>query len=176
MALEDYSRIATIIFHLLSTIAIGGAAYKYVRSRDERSGETLLQLEARFKELQSRWCAEPGKLLPSITRVVDPEAHEEEASVLQSAIDKGLSGEWLKRDDPENAWMARLDEFLRFLVLVAAMEKNRLLKKKALWDVYHYWFKAVTKNPKLKLYVNLYYPVLFSFLKTNEKEISKTVP
>ena len=173
MTLEDWSRIVTIVFQAASTVAIVGAVWKYLRSRDERSGETLLNLESRFKELQSRWQADrSGELLSSITRAIDREAHEFEHSALESALDKGLEGEWDKRDRLEKAWMSRLDELLRFLLIVAAMEKNRLLKKAALWDVYHYWFRAVAKNPKLKDYVSFYFPVLNKFLDENEKEIN----
>jgi len=173
MALEDWSRVITIVFQSFSAVAIVGAAVKYLWGRDQRSGETLLHLETHFKELQSRWQAEPsGQFLSSITRAIDQEAREFEGSDLESAIDKGFSGERDKRTGLERAWMSHLDELLRFLLLVAAMEKNRLLKKRALWDAYHYWFHAVARNPKLKMYIGLYFPVLDRFLKESEKEIS----
>ncbi|MDP3775505.1 MAG: hypothetical protein Q8Q85_14695 [Gemmatimonadales bacterium] len=172
MELEDWARVVTIVFQSFSTIAIVGAAVKYLWGRDERSGETLLHLETRFKELQIPWQAErSGSFLSSITRAVDLEAHEFEKSGLQLAIDKGLEGRWNDRTDLERAWMSRLDEFIRFLLLVAGMEKNRLLKKRALWDAYHYWFRMVARNPKLQEYVGLYFPVLYRFLRDNEKEI-----
>ncbi|MCA1629436.1 MAG: hypothetical protein LC785_08985 [Acidobacteria bacterium] len=174
MELEDWLRVTTIVFQTFSTITIVAAAVKYLWSRDQRSGETLLHLETRFKELQSRWQAEPsGQLQSSITRAIDREAREFEGSDLESAIDKGLRGERDKRTVLERAWMSRLDELLRFLLLVAAMEKNRLLKKRALWDAYHYWFHAVARNPMLRDYVGRYFPVLDRFLKENEKEISR---
>lgn len=161
-----------MVFQSLSTIAIVGAAVKYLWSRDQRSGETLLHLETRFKELQTQWQAEQsGPFLSSITRALDDEAREFETSGLGPAIDKGLAGNWKDRTDRERAWVSRLDEFLRFLLLVAAMEKNRLLKKRALWDAYHYWFRMVKRNPKLHEYVGLYFPVLHRFLRENEKEI-----
>ncbi len=174
MGLEDWSRVVTIVFQSFSTAAIVGAAIKYLWGRDQRSGETLLHLEARFRELQTQWQAEPsGNYLFGITRAVDPEAHEFEGSSLKEAIDKGLNCKWNQRNDLENAWMSRLDEFLRFLLLVAAMEKNRLLKSEALWDAYHYWFRAVAENQTLRTYVDLYFPVLYKFIQNNEDQIAK---
>jgi len=53
------------------------------------------------------------------------------------------------------------------------MEKNRLLKKGALWDAYHYWFRAIARNDKIKAYVGAYFPLLHQFLIDNESEIAR---
>jgi hypothetical protein len=153
-------------------VALGFAVPKYLRSRDQRSGETLLHLESRFQELQSPWPhnSEPQ---PAITRIIDPEANKFSTSVLATAIDFVLKRESDKHDDLQNAWMSRLDELLRFLSLVAAMEVNRLLNRRALWDAYYYWFCAIWKNEKLREYVRIYSPVLYEFLHAEKDEIEK---
>ena len=172
MTLEDWGTVVTIVFQVLSTAAILGAAVKYLWSRDERSGETLLRLETRFKELQCPWQAEPsGPFLSSITRVIDMEAQEFEACGLATAIKKGADQQWSSRTAIERAWMSRFDELLRFLSLVAGMEKNRLIKRRALWDAYHYWFRMVARNPPVRDYVGRHFPVLYTFLKDNETRI-----
>ncbi|MFY9555488.1 MAG: hypothetical protein WAV20_25550 [Blastocatellia bacterium] len=174
MGLENWAKLVTIVFQLASSLAVAFAVIKYLRGRDERSGETLLHLENRFKELQSPWEAtQSDQLLPSITRTIDPEAHQFEKSELEVAIDLLFNNKWAERSPLQNAWMSRLDELLRFLLLVAAMEKNRLLKRRALWDAYHYWFTAIWETPKLKEYVQQYSSVLYTFLSDNLKEIER---
>jgi hypothetical protein len=59
--------------------------------------------------------------------------------------------------------MARLDEFLRFLLMVSAMGRSRLLRHRALWDAYSYWFSAIWTLPTIREYVRVHYPVLFAF-------------
>jgi hypothetical protein len=172
MDLEDWWRVASIVAQSASALAIVAAAIGYSLSRDQRSGETLLQLEQGFKQFWLSWQVDAsGPLLPGITRAVDREAHEQ--SNLRSAITKGFDQQWDERDPVEKAWVSRLDEFLRFLLLVAVMEKNRLLKKGALWDAYHYWFRMVATDELIRRYVCLYFPGLEEFLKKNKKEIDR---
>lgn len=168
----DVSTTITTILQVLSGLAICLAVPKYLLSRNQRSGETLLHLESRFKELQSSWDHNDEPQAP-ITRIIDPEANRFSTSVLASAINLVLKRESDKHDDLQNAWMSRLDELLRFLSLVAAMEENRLLKRRALWDAYYYWFCAIWINEDLKKYVQIYSPVLYEFLEDYEKEIQR---
>src|SRR5712691_4258303 len=146
MSLEVWAKIATTIFQVLSGLAICLAVPKYLLSRNQRSGETLLSLESRFTELQSSWKSEwveDSKIQPPITRIIDPEANKYSTSKLAEAIHLVLRKESDQHSPLQNAWMSRLDELLRFLSLVAAMKANRLLKSRALWDVYYYWFCAI---------------------------------
>jgi hypothetical protein len=46
-----------------------------------------------------------------------------------------------------------------------------MLKRGALWDTCHYWFRAVARNPTLRRYVGRYYPVLHGFLRENERRM-----
>ena len=169
MTLDQLAKIVTMIFQAFSIVALALTVPKYLRSRSERSGETLLQLENRFQELQEAWGT--NQQLPPITRIVDPEAKKYSTSELAVAIDLVLKRESDKHTDLQNAWMSRLDELLRFLSLVAAMEVNQLLKSRALWDAYYYWFCAIWMNDKLRLYVQIYSPVLYKFLNDDRKEI-----
>ncbi len=170
MNLDVVARVVTMIFQAFSVVALALTVPKYLRGRDERSGETLLHLESRFQELQSPWEYQEQTQVP-ITRIIDPEAKKYSTSTLASAINLVLRRESDKHTDLENAWMSRLDELLRFLSLVAAMEVNRLLKSRALWDAYYYWFCAIWMNDELKAYVRIYSPVLYKFLSDEKKEI-----
>jgi hypothetical protein len=173
MTLDDAGRVVTMIFQGASTVAIVTAAIKYLR-RNERSGETLLLLEARFQVLQEEWQLDgAGPWLPSITRAVDREAHEFEKCGLRDAIEKGFSGDWHSRSRAERAWMQRLDQLFRFLMVSAAMEQNRLVKSRALWDTYHYWFRMVATNPMLRKYARLYFPMLDDFLRRNQRTVDR---
>jgi hypothetical protein len=172
MDLEDSWRVASIVAQSASALAIVAAAVGYSLSRDQRSGETLLKLEQGFKQFWLSWQVDAsGPLLAGIARAVDREAHEQ--SKLRSAITKGFDQRWDERDPVEKAWVSHLDEFLRFLLLVAVMEKNRLLKKGALWDAYHYWFRMVATDELIRRYIRLYFPGLEEFLKRNKKEIDR---
>ena len=169
MTLDSWAKLVTMIFQAFSIIALGLTVPKYLRSRSERSGETLLQLESRFQELQAPWGTDDR--LPPITRIVDPEAKKYATSDLATAINLVLKRQSDKHTDLQNAWMSRLDELLRFLSLVAAMEVNQLLKSRALWDAYYYWFCAIWMNDSLRTYVQIYSPVLYKFLEDDKKEI-----
>ena len=169
MSLDQWAKVVTIFFQAFSVLALSLTVPKYLRSRSERSGETLLQLENRFQELQAPW-GKDEQLAP-ITRIVDPEAKKYSTSELATAIDLVLKRQSDKHTDLQNAWMSRLDELLRFLSLVAAMEVNQLLKSRALWDAYYYWFCAIWMNDKLRTYVQIYSPVLYKFLSDDRKEI-----
>lgn len=172
MSLEAFAKFANALFQLLSSLAICFALPKYLLTRNQRSGETLLSLESRFKELQSPWeCLSREE--PAVTRIIDPEANKYSTSELAKAITLVLQKESSKHSDLQNAWMSRLDELLRFLSLVAAMEVNRLLKRRALWDAYYYWFCAIWINQDIKDYVRIYSPVLFKFLSSNQREIER---
>lgn len=176
MSLDDVAKLTFIFFNVFSGLAIGLAVPKYLFSRNHRSGETLLLLESRFTELQSSWKSEwllESKVQEPITRIIDPEANKYSKSDLAAAIGLVLKKESDKHSPPQNAWMSRLDELLRFLSLVAAMRVNRLLKSRALWDVYYYWYCAIWINPDLRKYVEIYSPVLYEFLVKDKKQIEK---
>jgi len=176
MSIDEAVKIAAIVFQLSSALAIAVAVPKYLLTRNQRSGETLLSLESRFKELQSPWeCpSKKGKVPASaVTRIIDPEAKMYSRSLLASAIQLVLKKQSDQHCDEQNAWMCRLDELLRFLSLVAAMEVNRLLKRRALWDAYYYWFCAIWINQELRDYVRIYSPVLYKFLSNNQREIER---
>jgi hypothetical protein len=172
MDLQEWQDLTGIIVNVVTVAAVFTAVWRYSVTRDIQSGETLRHLEVQFREFLQPWTFR-GEDLPGIARAVDMESGEFERRRLRSAIQKGLEGRGGTRDDLEEAWMPRLDAFLRFLLIVAAMEKNRLLKKRALWDVYHYWFRAVHETPLLRAYVGRYFPVLSRFLKQNQKMIDE---
>ncbi|HEX9670192.1 MAG TPA: hypothetical protein VGC93_11995 [Thermoanaerobaculia bacterium] len=160
-ALQNLWWLTGAIFYAVSAVAVLCAAWKYLVGLDQRSAETLVQLEARFADLTD------------IARAVDPEAHEFEGSGLAHAVQKGLDAQWDTRDDKERALMRRLDAFLRFLQVLGTLERNRLLNRRALWDTYHYWFRAIDTNPMLRRYINLHFPVLNAFLRRNARHFEE---
>ena len=167
-----WPQIVTLIFQLASTLAIVFAAVKYFWSRDQTSGDTLLRMEQTFRQFLVPWQVTPqGDSLPGIARALDPAARKFSACGLQDAILKGFDRELGERTAVEDAWMPRLDDFLRFLLIVAAMERSRLLRRRALWDAYHYWFRAVANDPILRRYVATWFPVLYAFLEESETEL-----
>ena len=162
----------TMVLQLASTLAIVFAAVKYFWSRDQTSGDTLLRMEQTFRQFLVPWHATPnGELLPGVARALDPAARAFAACGLQDAILKGFDRELGPRTAVEDAWMPRLDDFLRFLLIVAAMERSRLLRRRALWDAYHYWFRAVANDSVLRRYVATWFPVLFAFLERSDAEL-----
>lgn len=159
--LNDLKAVAEVVFHGVSTLAVLGAAIKYLRSRDQQSGETLLRLEQYFEKFHKPWTfPNPESSHVGITRAIDPETHLLPMTALSAALEK--SGE--TRDALEESWMARLDELLRFLLMVAAMERSHLLRRRALWDAYSYWFNAIWVSRPLSEYVRNYYPLLYGFV------------
>ncbi|HEX7833210.1 MAG TPA: hypothetical protein VF787_26375 [Thermoanaerobaculia bacterium] len=174
MTAQEWFWVTTAIAQLVSTCAIFAAAFKYYRRRDHPSGETLRLLEDRFKDFHQTWEFDVSghrKVMPPITRAIEHDGDEFTRCKLESSIRKGASGEPASRDDCERAWIPRLDALLRFLMIVSAMEKNRLLKKEALWDAYHYWFRTVNNNVLVRIYIGLHFPVLDRFLRENAEEL-----
>jgi hypothetical protein len=167
-----WPQIVTMVFQFASTVAIVCAAVKYYWTRDHKSGETLRDLEETFGRFHAPWTGPKGSL-PGITRAVDEAAQVFSSSGLQIAILRGLDPAWGARQPQDEAWMPRLDEFLRFLLIVAAMERNGLLKKRALWDVYHYWFRTVDGNPVIRRYVGVHFPVLDQFIEDSQGPIKE---
>lgn len=172
MTLQEWWWLVGTISAAVSAAAILGAAGKYFWTRDNKSGETLLTLEETFRNFHRSWKLGKSRM-PPITRAVETDGDEFDRRGLASAIQKGIDGRHAERDERERAWIPRLDELLRFLMIVAAMQKNRLLKKRAMWDAYHYWFRTITNDPLLRTYVGLHFPVLDRFLTSNHKELQR---
>src|SRR5260370_470835 len=172
MTLQEWGQVASIVAQTASTAAILAAAIKYYRSRDHQSGETLWSLEERFSRFHASWeLGTPPRRMPPITRAIEGEEFRDFG--LASALEKGIDGNAAVRDDLEKAWIPRLDELLRFFLIVGAMEKNRLLKRRALWDAYHYWFRILRNNDLIRTYIGLHFPILHRFLAESGKELDR---
>ena len=139
---------AGAIFSVFSIYSIYQARRQYRRSLRQRTAQSLLELEERFGEFKD------------IFPLVDPESgrYEEE---LQPAVEKSLQQMPASdRTHHEKVKIVLLDRFLRFLLLLTAVQEYELLKPEALRYMYWYWFKAVSENPHLRSYVDRYFPTL----------------
>ncbi len=156
MSLKDKVEIALwicqSIFYAVSAGAVLFGFFQYSTGVRQRTAETLIRLENRLAGLKD------------IVRLIDP-ALSRYSAELSPAVTKSLDELPKTRDEEE--LIVRLDQFLRFLLLLGGLEKNRLLNRKSLAYMYHYWFSPILKNPDLKAYVAKYFKNLNRFLEDN---------
>lgn len=146
-------------------LAVGGgvAAWKaileYRRSIRERIAERFITLEQLFAKLSD------------ITRLVDPNMDQYNKK-LGPAVRKSFTDPPTPTTKDEHALLVRLDQFLRFLLLVSSLKKFALIETKALAYMYGYWFLAVIENKDLKEYVQKYFTNLDRFLEDYRSELA----
>lgn len=141
-------------------LAAGGVLwgfYRYLRQRREetsiRIGETLLELESRFTNLEIRPQVDPSTGI---------------GEQLREAVDKSIRD--LRRTAEETGLLMKLDEFLRFLLLMSGLEKYRLLRTDAIAYMFQYWFTALLEDRWLSAYVAKYFKNLNRFLNDKAPE------
>lgn len=143
------------IFSVFSIYSIYQARRQYRRSLRQRTAESLMELEQRFAEFKD--------ILP----LIDPESQRYEQE-LQPTVDKSLKNmPQARRSDKDRRLILRLDQLLRFLLLLTSLEKYDLLKAEALQYMYFYWFNSLKRNEHLKSYVDQYFPTLAAALEAD---------
>lgn len=154
--LEIVLSLAQASFYFASAVAVSVTFLKYITSVRQRTAETLMELEKRFEGFKD------------IVRLIDPASGRYDRD-LRPALQKSLDpAKPAKTEQEENA-IVQLDEFLRFLVLLGSLKENRLLSKKSLAHMYHYWFTAIDSNNDIKRYIGEYFKVLNKFLEDHRK-------
>jgi len=161
-AAMNWKDVPQIVFYIVGAIFSAFSIYSIYRARRQyrvslrqRTAQSLMELEERVAELK--------EVLP----LIDPESNRYDLE-LRPAVEKSIQKlDQLKRSEDDRAKMILLDRFLRFLLLLTAMQEYELLKPDALRYMYWYWFRAVSENSHLKSYIDSYFPTLAAAL---EKE------
>ena len=119
-----------------------------------RSAETLIRMEEELRRHQL------------ILRELDASSPHRMRN-LGPAIARSLKRDYSHRNGEDDEWVRRFDDFLRFLLLLSALERFKLLKTEALMYMYWYWFCMVLGRPIAKEYVRKNFPTLYSYMRSN---------
>ena len=154
--MEFYSWLSKLIGVLVAAFSAGFAAFQYWRDVRRRTAESLLEIEKRFDTLTD------------IARLIDPASRLYETD-LRPIVEESVKPTGRTRSPDEHKRIMRLDEFLRFLLLLTRLEKNLFVSRTEVVTMYHYWFDAVAQNEHLMGYVKKYYKNLSEFLNKNRE-------